>query len=234
MGFPDTAGFTDTSSSNIRLILTPSYRTNFGGCLGSTKRCAGRSGSGEDGCRRNLQRRKFSSPLNGFAVRLTPLGQSTRTTGGRISKSAHGFSLPPTQRDAARTKTLLFQVVRLSAEEDASRPVSRVLSAAETAGRPFLWDGIRTPPRATHPDDRPGEGLTVSRRVVPIRSCSRWGLPCRRRCRKRGGLLPRRFTLTPPTLRRPMPAHEATAQGLLLRPDSRTAGGAVYFLWHFP
>jgi hypothetical protein len=33
-------------------------------------------------------------------------------------------------------------------------------------------------------------------RAVPIRSCSRWGLPCRRRCRRRGALLPHRFTLT--------------------------------------
>ncbi len=32
-------------------------------------------------------------------------------------------------------------------------------------------------------------------RAVPIRSCSRWGLPCRFRCRKRGALLPHRFTL---------------------------------------
>ena len=33
-------------------------------------------------------------------------------------------------------------------------------------------------------------------RAVPIRSCSRWGLPCRRRCRQRGALLPHLFTLT--------------------------------------
>jgi len=32
-------------------------------------------------------------------------------------------------------------------------------------------------------------------RAAPIRSCSRWGLPCRFRCRKRGALLPHRFTL---------------------------------------
>src|SRR5579864_2203621 len=32
-------------------------------------------------------------------------------------------------------------------------------------------------------------------RAVPIRSCSRWGLPCRRRYRRRGALLPHRFTL---------------------------------------
>src|SRR5690606_4383805 len=33
-------------------------------------------------------------------------------------------------------------------------------------------------------------------RAAPIRSCSRWGLPCRFRCRSRGGLLPHPFTLT--------------------------------------
>src|SRR5262249_49717626 len=30
---------------------------------------------------------------------------------------------------------------------------------------------------------------------APIRFCSRWGLPCRARCRARGALLPHRFTL---------------------------------------
>jgi hypothetical protein len=35
-------------------------------------------------------------------------------------------------------------------------------------------------------------------RAVPIRSCSRWGLPCRSRCRSRGALLPHRFTLASP------------------------------------
>ena len=52
-------------------------------------------------------------------------------------------------------------------------------------------------------------GTTVARRLVrptrrleraalkrlPMRPCSRWGLPCRPRCRGRGGLLPRLFTL---------------------------------------
>jgi len=36
----------------------------------------------------------------------------------------------------------------------------------------------------------------IAPRAVPIRSCSRWGLPCRLRCRRRGALLPHRFTLT--------------------------------------
>ena len=34
-------------------------------------------------------------------------------------------------------------------------------------------------------------------RVIPIRFCSRWGLPCRPCCQARGGLLPHPFTLTP-------------------------------------
>lgn len=45
---------------------------------------------------------------------------------------------------------------------------------------------------------------------IPIRSCSRRGLPCRLRCRRRGGLLPHPFTLT----------------GL--------ERSAVCFLWHCP
>src|SRR3954451_690325 len=36
----------------------------------------------------------------------------------------------------------------------------------------------------------------TARVAVPIRFCSRCGLPCRRRCRRRGALLPHLFTLT--------------------------------------
>jgi hypothetical protein len=38
----------------------------------------------------------------------------------------------------------------------------------------------------------------TARVAVPIRSCSRWGLPCRFRCRTRGALLPHLFTLATP------------------------------------
>src|SRR3546814_5336300 len=37
--------------------------------------------------------------------------------------------------------------------------------------------------------------LAVADEPFPIWSCSRWGLPCRFRCRNRGALLPHRFTL---------------------------------------
>lgn len=64
--------------------------------------------------------------------------------------------------------------------------------------RPFIWDAHCCAPRATYPDAWGGQALAVSRRDVPIRSCSRRGLPCRLRCRLRGGLLPHRFTLACP------------------------------------
>jgi hypothetical protein len=55
-------------------------------------------------------------------------------------------------------------------------------------------------PGRPDPDTGPGPPrLREEARAVPIRSCSRWGLPCRFRCRKRGALLPHRFTLTPPS-----------------------------------
>ncbi len=84
-------------------------------------------------------------------------------------------------------------------------------------GWPFLWDARCRTPRATNPDG----GRELPSRPpgfpgaapVPIRSCSRWGLPCRDRCRPRGALLPHPFTLA----RGPSPAVRA-----------------VCFLWHCP
>ena len=43
--------------------------------------------------------------------------------------------------------------------------------------------------------------LKGSVQSLPIWSCSVWGLPCRWCYHQRGGLLPRRFTLTAPSLR---------------------------------
>ena len=58
-------------------------------------------------------------------------------------------------------------------------------------------------------------GVIARRRTfrvaVPIRFCSRCGLPCRFRCRIRGALLPHLFTLT-----------------------ASRKEGAVHSLWHFP
>ena len=65
-------------------------------------------------------------------------------------------------------------------------------------GRPFLWDAPRGTPHATNPGG--GTGMSprspvTARAAAPIRSCSRWGLPCRTRCLMRGALLPHRFAL---------------------------------------
>jgi len=92
-------------------------------------------------------------------------------------------------------------------EQRARRPVSRVLSAHSFDGVDGLHGTTiplgRTSRRASRdqpgwrdgnvpeiPPDEPGEGS-----ATPIRSCSRWGLPCRPRYRRRGALLPHRFTL---------------------------------------
>ena len=91
----------------------------------------------------------------------------------------------------------------------ASRPVSRVLYGGETARQPFIWDHRCRRPRATNPDGSVETRLRAKPCAIPIRSCSRWGLPCHDRYRPRGALLPHPFTLAGDT-------------------------PAVCFLWHFP
>ena len=65
--------------------------------------------------------------------------------------------------------------------------------------RPFLWDARHRAPRATDPSGgakaRPAPRDRSPMPAAPIWSCSRWGFPCRRRCRRRGALLPHHFTL---------------------------------------
>ncbi len=81
--------------------------------------------------------------------------------------------------------------------------------------RPFIWDARCRTPRATYPDSGAKTRLRPKPRAVPTWSCSRWGLPCRPCCQRRGALLPHPFTLT--------------------RADWRNRStGAVCFLWHFP
>ena len=71
---------------------------------------------------------------------------------------------------------------------------------------------LKQPTRTAGSGHDPEATLSRKPRAVPIRSCSRWGLPCRRRCRRRGALLPHHFTLAT--------ANNCTA--------------AVCFLWHCP
>ena len=100
-------------------------------------------------------------------------------------------------------------------EQKSRRSISRVLSTPESAGRPFLWDGCYHPPQATNPGGEPEippHPCLSTMPAAPIRSCSRWGLPCRLGCPSRGALLPHRFTLT----------------------RGRERRRAVCSLWHFP
>src|SRR5437762_4008576 len=91
-----------------------------------------------------------------------------------------------------------------SPEVIARRSVSRVLS------RPVAispWAGMaihlgRSLPNASRdrPERRRGRPARQRQQkptppAAPTWSCSRWGLPCRRRYRRRGALLPHHFTL---------------------------------------
>src|SRR3712207_4040553 len=92
----------------------------------------------------------------------------------------------------------------------ARRPVSRVLSIPVDNGDGTAIPLGRASRRASRGQPgRRGEtapastatGTVVSVTVppaAPIRPCSRWGLPCRPRCRGRGALLPHPFTLARP------------------------------------
>jgi hypothetical protein len=76
--------------------------------------------------------------------------------------------------------------------------VSRVLCPPRWGGS-FLWEHRCRHPRAAYP------GLVAERAAPspPIWPCSGWGLPCHLRCRRRGALLPHRFTLACAPFRRP-------------------------------
>ena len=79
--------------------------------------------------------------------------------------------------------------------------------------------GRPSPGASSNQPERQGQRIRPaaldSLRAAPIRFCSRRGLPCRRRCRPRGALLPHPFTL-------------AGLSGVAAQDP------AVCFLWRFP
>jgi hypothetical protein len=86
---------------------------------------------------------------------------------------------------------------------DASRKPSSVPPEGHPAGGSDHSSRAAVTGRLEQPTRRLGRvtlprpfGRGALRPCLPTRPCSRWGLPCRPRCRGRGGLLPRRFTLT--------------------------------------
>ena len=89
---------------------------------------------------------------------------------------------------------MLFQTEN---KNSAGWPVSRVLSPPQKAMDGHS-SGTPVTERLSRPTRRTVRKLTRGPKppVLPIRSCSRWGLPCRPRRRGRGALLPHPFTLT--------------------------------------
>ncbi len=79
------------------------------------------------------------------------------------------------------------------------RPLARAIRDGHSSGAMFAH-GLEQPTRTTSLTSLPRRYRfrEHSAFVVPIRSCSRCGLPCRVRCRTRGALLPHLFTLTAP------------------------------------
>ena len=77
-------------------------------------------------------------------------------------------------------------------------PRSRDLGRGGHSSGTIIADRLKQPTRTTSLET----GLARTP-VVPIRFCSRWGLPCRPHCCVRGALLPHPFTLTP-EVRRPL------------------------------
>jgi hypothetical protein len=63
------------------------------------------------------------------------------------------------------------------------------------SSRPAFACGLKRPTRATSSNDAPEPRRFFA---APIRSCSRWGLPCRPCCQARGALLPHPFTVASP------------------------------------
>src|SRR6266498_363083 len=97
-----------------------------------------------------------------------------------------------------------------------SRPVSRVLSRGRSSSAAYIPLGRALPRVSSERYPEAGAGspsLALRRDSLPICSCTRWGLPCHLRHRRRGALLPHRFTLATRVSRR---------------------RSAVCSLWHFP
>ena|GEM_PF-3783725 len=103
-------------------------------------------------------------------------------------------------------------------------------------GRPFISTDGYPPARlaaAAYPCLK-RVGLTLG----TVWPCRRWGLPCQRRHRRRGALLPHHFTLTPHwfvSCCRARPTHPDHGPNLAgsRRPNTNQCA-AVSFLWHFP
>jgi hypothetical protein len=138
--------------------------------------------------RRSARKDPRDQPAGLFGQRVRPNFSRRALKGSTIA--ARGNGRP--QGDGRKVPNSL----------SARQSISRVLSAPEGTGRPFLWDASCDAPHATNPGGGIGTSLRLSRAytrdtpAAPTRSCSRWGLPCHPCCQGRGALLPHRFALT--------------------------------------
>ncbi len=146
---------------------------------------------------RHEESRSRLDPRALWLARLTRPGRPQRHDGGR----------PRTPRRlSSAAAAQVFESPRSMGKEIASWPVSRVLyGSGPRAGtwQPFIWDRTCARPLATHPDDRPGNGLNGLRRsrhpysvllpvgfaVPSMLPCPRWALtppfhPCLRKRRR--------------------------------------------------
>ena len=133
----------------------------------------------------------------------TPLTRASAANSARLKMVSPGWegSRPGLSFATPTTKTC-----RRRLQYSARRPVSRILSCAVIPLDAAL-------PRTFISDLPGGSGNCLSRlgasgrcaappwllgeASLPIWSCSVWGLPCPRRYRRSGALLPHHFTLTP-------------------------------------
>ncbi len=113
-----------------------------------------------------------------------------------MTKRTSGSPRTPQVLDKVNRRTGIGVPVRAGKGQSACKPGSvwREVPFARDghSSGTILADRLEQPTRATGLEI--GWGLAAP--VAPIRSCSRWGLPCRARCRPRGALLPHLFTLT--------------------------------------
>ena len=154
----------------------------------------------------------------GASGRATPAGAPRPMRAHGTVWDARSGHLPPRNGKAGRDsdRRVAPDVVgRRSKDQMACKPGS-VSAFAVRLGRAMAIHLGRPLPDAScnQPGRRPGNGARGCPPVVPIRSCSRWGLPCHPCHQGRGALLPHPFTLT--------------------RRCAGARGQAVCFLWHFP
>jgi hypothetical protein len=132
--------------------------------------------------------RSISNPLSAVAQRLQQRDLPRRRWPGPFFPSHGRHNCKGRIRKQLKSKSFV-----------AAGPVSRILSAGLLqqdghSSRPRIAAGLKRPTRRFDAPSRHVPGLT--RKFLPIWSCSVWGLPCPPHYCDSGALLPHLFTLT--------------------------------------